>query len=482
MYRLCGRFFFSSTSPQRVSSSNVRDSEFSRRKKHDEEEKWFFKTSNAAFRIKVDLSQFRRGSTKVMIDWPNVTVSSRQELGLKPEELQRSKCILGFIPVVYYSILLCVGVPVNVLTAVALSRLACRTKKPLYYYLLAVTASDILSQLFIIFVGFLLETAVFHRDVPALLLHSVSAAEFAANHASIWSTVPLTVDRYVALCHPLLHRQISYPARARRIILAVLAASLASGVPFFWWSDMWRNSHPPTALDTVLIWTHVTIIYFLPCSIFLVLNSLIIRTLRARRRRQPCREEPGAPLRLGKTTAMLLAITSVFSVLWAPRTAVVIYHLYVSSVHRDWRVHLAYDLSNMLAMLNTAVNFFLYCFVSKPFRGAVRDIVLLRGGPPSPRCALPQQQAPNRASVSSLCSGNTKRSQRESSPLSPRRQRTSCSHYPLNAGVWELETLSEKQVKLRGAREALKTCTRPKLRGASTQLLLKSAASVQVVS
>uniref|UniRef100_A0A8C4EXN8 G protein-coupled receptor 142 n=1 Tax=Dicentrarchus labrax TaxID=13489 RepID=A0A8C4EXN8_DICLA len=335
-----------------------------------------------------------RGISKVMIDSPNVTASGHQELGLKPGELQKSNCVLGFIPVIYYSILLCVGVPVNILTAVALSRLASRTKKALYYYLLAVTGSDILSQLFIIFVGFLLETAVFHRDVPTLLLHSVSAAEFAANHASIWSTVPLTVDRYVALCHPLLHRQISYPARARKIILMVLTLSLASGVPFFWWSDMWRNSHPPTALDTVLIWTHVTIIYFLPCSIFLVLNSLIIHTLRS-----------VPPWRLGKTTAMLLAITSVFSVLWAPRTIVVIYHLYVSSVHRDWRVHLAYDLSNMLAMLNTAVNFFLYCFVSKPFRSAVRD-----------------QQAPH-ASISSLYSGNIKRSQRDSTPLSPRRPR-----------------------------------------------------------
>uniref|UniRef100_A0A3P8UUK4 G protein-coupled receptor 142 n=1 Tax=Cynoglossus semilaevis TaxID=244447 RepID=A0A3P8UUK4_CYNSE len=337
-----------------------------------------------------------RGSTRVMIDWPNVTQSGNQEVpDLKPEELQRSTCVLGFIPVIYYSVLLCVGVPVNILTAVALSRLASRTKKALYYYLLAVTGSDILSQLFIIFVGFLLETAVFHRDVPELLLHSVSAAEFAANHASIWSTVPLTVDRYVALCHPLLHRQISYPARARRIIAVVLTLSLASGVPFFWWSDMWRNSHPPTVMDTVLIWTHVTIIYFLPCSVFLVLNSLIIRTLRQRRHR------------LGKTTAMLLSITSVFSVLWAPRTVVVIYHLYVSSVHRDWRVHLAYDLSNMVAMLNTAVNFFLYCFVSKPFRGAVRDVVLLRA----------------HASVSSLYCGNHKRSHRDSAPLSPPRAR-----------------------------------------------------------
>ncbi|XP_068160985.1 probable G-protein coupled receptor 142 [Antennarius striatus] len=359
-----------------------------------------------------------------MIDWPNMTVSGHQELGLKPEELQRSKCVLGFIPVIYYSILLCVGVPVNILTAVALSRLASRTKKTLYYYLLAVTGSDILSQLFIIFVGFLIETAVFHRQVPAFLLHSVSVAEFAANHASIWSTVPLTVDRYVALCHPLLHRQISYPARARKIIIVVLLLSFISGLPFFWWSDMWRNSQPPTSMDTFLIWTHVTIIYFVPCSIFFVLNSMIIYTLRTRQQ-QHCQDERGPKAspscKLGKTTAMLLAITSVFFVLWAPRTIVVIYHLYVSSVHRDWRVHLAYDLSNMLAMLNTAVNFFLYCFVSKPFREVVRDVVLLRGGALYPRRVLMRRQAHPNASISSLCSGNTKRSQRESTPLSLRR-------------------------------------------------------------
>ncbi|XP_055031087.2 probable G-protein coupled receptor 142 [Misgurnus anguillicaudatus] len=356
-----------------------------------------------------------------MIDWHNGTVPSPQEDEHSIEE--RSKCVLSYFPVIYYSVLLCVGVPVNILTLVALSRLAVRTQKSLYVYLLALTGSDILSQLFIIFVGFLLETAVFHRDVPVLLLRSVSMLEFAANHASIWATVPLTVDRYVALCHPLLHRQISYPARARRIIAVVLTLALASGVPFFWWSDMWRVGHPPNSLDTALIWSHVTIIYFLPCSIFLMLNSLIILKLRNRQRKHMCQEDVGQQLalpgKLGKTTAMLLAVTSVFAVLWAPRTGVVLYHLYASSVYRDWRVHLAYDIANMIAMLNTAVNFFLYCFVSKPFRAAVRDVVMFRGAPLHPRRPLHHQRSPANASTSSISSG-LKRSQREVAPLSPK--------------------------------------------------------------
>lgn len=52
-----------------------------------------------------------RGNAEAMIEWPNVTESGRQELGLKPEELQKSTCVLGSIPVVYYSVLLCIGVP-----------------------------------------------------------------------------------------------------------------------------------------------------------------------------------------------------------------------------------------------------------------------------------------------------------------------------------------------------------------------------------
>ncbi|XP_064180455.1 probable G-protein coupled receptor 142 [Anguilla rostrata] len=364
-----------------------------------------------------------------MISWPNTTepdtVGSQST-----RDPQKSECVLGFIPIIYYSALLCVGVPVNVLTAVALWRLASRSKKVLYVYLLALTGADILTQLFIIFVGFLLETAVFHRKVPALLLHSVSVLEFAANHAAVWTAVPLTVDRYVALCYPLQHRRISYPGRARRVVAAVFGLALVSGVPFFWWTDLWREGGAPTARDGALIWTHVTIIYFLPCAIFLVLNSLIVLRLSGRGwgrgggrgRGQGDSPAPSAPRRLGKTTATLLAVTSCFCVLWAPRTGVVLYHLHRASVRSDWRVHLAYDLANMLAMLNTAVNFFLYCFTSQPFRAAVRDVLLLQARPPRPGHAPHPQPPPGHAHSSSSLSSGAKRPHPQASPTPPLRR------------------------------------------------------------
>ncbi|XP_060620241.2 probable G-protein coupled receptor 142 [Anolis sagrei] len=284
-----------------------------------------------------------------------------------PDGEEGSICIVDMAAPVYYCILFAVGLPVNILAAIALSRLAARTHKSSYWYLLALTASDILTQVFVVFAGFIIQAAVLGRAVSGTFTHAANVLQFTANHASIWVTVLLTVDRYVALCHPLQYRAVSYPERTRKIIGATFAVSLATGIPFYWWLDVWHDVHPPTTMNKVLKWLHCFIIYFIPCSVFLVTNSVIICRLK----------HSGRPnRRLSKTTAILLAITTVFIVLWAPRTFVIIYHLYITSVNQDWRVHLALDVANMVAMLNTSLNFFLYCFVSKTFRRTVREVLL----------------------------------------------------------------------------------------------------------
>ncbi|KAF5919443.1 hypothetical protein HPG69_006043 [Diceros bicornis minor] len=303
-----------------------------------------------------------------LLPTPNGSGLSQELESHWPGIQEMSPCVAGVIPVIYYSILLGLGLPVNLLTTVALARLAARTRKSSYYYLLALTASDVVTQVVIVFVGFLLQGAVLAREVPQAVVRTANILQFAANHASVWIAVLLTVDRYSAVCHPLHHRAASSLGRTRRAIAIVLGSALLTGIPFYWWLDVWRDADPPSTLDEVLKWAHCLTVYFIPCGVFLVANSAIICQLRRR-------GQSGLRPRVGKSTAILLGVTTLFALLWAPRIFVMLYHLYVAPVYRDWRVHLALDVANMAAMLNTAVNFGLYCFVSKTFRATVREVI-----------------------------------------------------------------------------------------------------------
>lgn len=54
---------------------------------------------------------WHRRILRAMTDWHNETVLSHQEQEPSTDEYQRSECVLGYIPVIYYSILLCGGFP-----------------------------------------------------------------------------------------------------------------------------------------------------------------------------------------------------------------------------------------------------------------------------------------------------------------------------------------------------------------------------------
>lgn len=243
-----------------------------------------------------------------------------------------------------------------------LSQLGARRQKSSYNYLLALAAADILVLFLIVFVDFLLEDFILNMQLPQVPSKIVGVLEFSAVHTSTWITVPLTVDRYIAVCHPLRYHALSYPARTRRVIVGVYLTCFLTSIPYYWWPNIWTEDYAGTALPHALVWAHCATVYLVPCAVFFTLNSAIVCKLR---RRSSFRLR-GCPT--GRTTAILFAVTSIFAALWAPRVAAILFHVYGAPPADRRLAHVLSDVANMLALLNTAINFFLYCFISRRFR------------------------------------------------------------------------------------------------------------------
>ncbi|KAL4685525.1 hypothetical protein H8959_001122 [Pygathrix nigripes] len=223
-----------------------------------------------------------------------------------------SACGLGFVPVVYYSLLLCLGLPANILTVIILSQLVARRQKSSYNYLLALAAADILVLFFIVFVDFLLEDFILNMQMPQVPDKIIEVLEFSSIHTSIWITVPLTIDRYIAVCHPLKYHTVSYPARTRKVIVSVYITCFLTSIPYYWWPNIWTEDYISTSVHHVLIWIHCFTVYLVPCSIFFILNSIIVYKLR---RKSNFRLRGYST---GKTTAILFTITSIFACTLGP--------------------------------------------------------------------------------------------------------------------------------------------------------------------
>ncbi|XP_064110771.1 FMRFamide receptor-like [Macrobrachium nipponense] len=213
-----------------------------------------------------------------------------------------------------------------------------------------------------------------------------------AQTGSIYLTVTVTVERYVAVCLPFKARTLCTYGRARMYVVAVALFSVVYNLPRFWEVTYKVCHQADTGDETVIVaasalrsnphykevyimWMYLVVMYLVPFLSLLIFNSFIYGKVRAanlefQRLSSLQRNEIGLAV-------MLLVVVSVFFV--CNVLAFVINILEIS----DIMIKELIITSNLLVTINSSVNFIIYCTFGQKFRKVFLRMFCSRLAPPS---------------------------------------------------------------------------------------------------
>ncbi|KAG8186962.1 hypothetical protein JTE90_005737 [Oedothorax gibbosus] len=201
-----------------------------------------------------------------------------------------------------------------------------------------------------------------------------------AQTGSVWMTVGVTVERYVAVCHPLRARFLCTHRRARLCTVAVAVLAIAYNAPRFLEIQLVRVAPgqyvaKPSQFrmnrlyyKVYYIWLYLFVMYFIPFLTLAVLNCCIWRAVRnASANRQHLTQRQQKELGLA---TMLICVVVVFFVCNALALLVNVMELF------DMYQPALVRVSNLLVTLNSSVNFLVYCIFGQKFRRMFLEMFL----------------------------------------------------------------------------------------------------------
>uniref|UniRef100_UPI00398F68F9 probable G-protein coupled receptor 139 n=1 Tax=Pristiophorus japonicus TaxID=55135 RepID=UPI00398F68F9 len=298
---------------------------------------------------------------------------------------------------IYYPLLAVVGVPVNVVTIVILSRGKCGLSKCVTRYLVAMAAADLL----VIILDLILRHIpivywlhfYFLFSLPVCNIHAVLV--YAATNCSVWFTVTFTFDRFVAICCQKLKTKYCTEKTAAVVLGTVTVMSCL--IDIFWYfmlSDKYQLFNNPWFCSTQSrlmrskVWGTIEFLHYIltPCVPFVVivlLNALTIRYIlvssRARSRlRCPSNvESPRDPEMESrrKSIILLLLISGNFILLWSVHMV----HSLWGSLRwfTAWLIYLPVyvrEFGFMLQLLSCCTNTVIYCVTQTKFKEQLKNV------------------------------------------------------------------------------------------------------------
>ncbi|XP_067892421.1 probable G-protein coupled receptor 139 [Heterodontus francisci] len=307
--------------------------------------------------------------------------------------------VLYQIQDIYFPILSAIGVPVNLVAIMILSRGKCGLSKCITLYLVGMAVADLLVVIcdpILIWIVLIYFPDSFLRITPVCRL--IVVLRYAATVVSVWLTVSFTIDRFVAICCEKL--QTYYCTEKTAVVVAGTVSVLGclESAPWYFTQqhDYIIDNIPMGCVNKpsffiLPAWAAFELFHYIltPCVPFfliLLLNVLTVRRILVSNKvRRGFRghsngenhKDPEMENRR-KSIILLFSISGSFILLWV---TLVVYNIYrrVADIRYFYSVtdphYITEQTSAMLQVLSTCTNTCIYAVTQTKFREELRNAV-----------------------------------------------------------------------------------------------------------
>ncbi|XP_046899683.1 LOW QUALITY PROTEIN: opioid receptor, delta 1b [Hypomesus transpacificus] len=293
----------------------------------------------------------------------------------------KTSVIIAISITALYSLICVVGLLGNILVMYGVVRYTkMKTATNIYIFNLALADALATSTLPFQSAKYLMNTWPFGQ----LLCKVVIAIDYYNMFTSIFTLTMMSVDRYIAVCHPVRALDFRTPAKAKLINVCIWILSSAIGVPIMIMAVtketekgntvcMLGFPQPDWYWDTVTKMCVFLFAFVVPVLVITICYGLMILRLKSVRLLSGSKEKDRTMRRI---TRMVLVVVAAFIVCWTPIHIFIIVKNFVEIDARNPLVVASWHLCIALGYTNSSLNPVLYAFLDENFKRCFRDFCL----------------------------------------------------------------------------------------------------------